>query len=152
VNYYMNSPHVRFRVDANVIQESSDSIPPIPQMMAQHLKNRFEEATVSITPLRRMVALLRRAWFVAVPTGPGRAFFVLLVSRKKWDTNEWVIQCEPPLYLRKPPDAFVELPGLCREVHAFLTTTPGISQVRWYFQGFGRWFGVAPNPDELPWG
>jgi hypothetical protein len=103
-------------------------------------------------PLHRFLERHRRTWAVNAPTGPGSAFFVLLVKRQKRDKDEWMILVAPPLYLKRPRDAFVELPRLCGEIHEFLTTTPGISKIRWYFQGFGAYFGVAPTPDELPWG
>jgi hypothetical protein len=139
-------------VDAGVIEESPDPIPRIPQMVAQHLKTRLEGVEVRKVPLHRFLERHRRTWAVNAPTGPGSAFFVLLVKRQKRDKDEWMILVAPPLYLKRPRDAFVELPRLCGEIHEFLTTTPGISKIRWYFQGFGAYFGVAPTPDELPWG
>jgi hypothetical protein len=145
LNYYITPPRVRFRVDADVIQEPRGGGPRIPQMIVQHLKNRFEATDV------KKVAM-SRSWVVEFLTGPGSASFGLVFRPKKSDKNEWLIVVAPPFAFRRAPDAFVELPKLCRAIHELLRTTPGISQIRWFFQGFGRYFGASTTPDELPWG
>jgi hypothetical protein len=44
-----------------------------------------------------------------------------------------------------------ELMQLCREIHAMLTPIPGVSAIRWYFEGLNDQTPAVATPNELPW-
>ena len=52
---------------------------------------------------------------------------------------------------RKPISKVPELTLTCREIHQVLTAIPGISAVRWYFEGRKTQSVAVATPDELPW-
>lgn len=79
---------------------------------------------------------------------------------RKYGNNEWIVMMGPGRFRdscgfllgRNFTGVSPALMQLCREIHAMLTAAPGITRIRWYFEG-ARTQGVAVNtPDELPWG
>lgn len=52
---------------------------------------------------------------------------------------------------RKPISKVLELTLTCREIHQVLTAIPGISAIRWYFEGRKTQSVAVATPDELPW-
>jgi hypothetical protein len=83
----------------------------------------------------------------------------MLLDRSKYEDAEWVLLVGPSqtpglvdlLRGRKPVDYSPELLRVCREIHTALTGIPGITAVRWYFEGFNSQTAAVATTDELPW-
>jgi hypothetical protein len=54
---------------------------------------------------------------------------------------------------KRATDHSAQVLSICREIQVFLTSTSGISAVRWYFKNLRHVMKKAvATPDELPWG
>ena len=135
-------PRAAFKVEAEFL---SDSDGQLPQKLSLHLNTRFKSA-----PAERM--WLFPGWSIDLQIGLD-PFHVALKESKQW-RDSWVLMVAPGgrrgfLALMRGANISPELSQICREIHAFLTNTSGISEVRWYFTGSR--IAVA-TPEELPWG
>ena len=138
-------PRAAFEVEAGVVQESDRQLT---EMLSQHLNRRFRS-----TPAERV-------WFFpgwAVDVELGRKTATIAVRKSDYGQDLWILMVGPGgprgvlalLLGRRAIDMSTELLPICREIHVFLTSTSGISRVRWYLTGSRT--SVA-TPEELPWG
>jgi hypothetical protein len=123
------------------------------QSLLEQLRTRFE--TVS-TPMKSWFSPLR---FVRLHLEENLSL-QLAFGRNRHKDGEWVLLVGP---LQRPSmRAFIrgqkvvqqsaEVLRICREVHAFLAVSSGISAIRWYFQTPRHVMKTAvATPDELPW-
>jgi hypothetical protein len=140
-------PRAAFEVEADVISESDRQLT---QMLSQHLNRRFRSS-----PAGRVFG--SRVWAMDVELG--RKTVTIAVKRHKHAPDLWILMVGPGgprgvlalLRGRRAIDMSADLLPICREIHAFLTSTSGISQVRWYLNLTGSRTAVA-TPEELPWG
>lgn len=128
-----------------------------PPMRASNELRRLLE-----THLGARVGLVQRrwAWFLhpwVADLQAGDRSFTLVLTRNKNEQDEWIILVgsnEVPfrwMIGHKAPEYVLQLKLVCREIHALLATTPGITRVRWYFQGSGYPSDAVATPDELSW-
>jgi hypothetical protein len=73
--------------------------------------------------------------------------FTVILGRSQWDPDEWLALIAP----NNVSSDISYLKSICREIHAFLTQTTGISDIRWYFQRGQHQSNTVGAPDELPW-
>lgn len=119
-------------------------------MLAHPLKGRFAAVQVTKIPLTT-------SWAVALQVA--QRSFAAVLGKSKYGNDEWILLIEPPDAPRfldrirghKSVVGSPELIQTCREIHAVLTTTQGISAVRWYFEGPRNQTAAVATPDELPW-
>jgi hypothetical protein len=52
---------------------------------------------------------------------------------------------------RKPRDFSAELQSICTEVHALLTSTPGLTDIHWFFAGPPGAVPSVAKPEQLSW-
>ena len=139
-------PHACFKFGTELVEKSESQLP---QLLSQYLGTRFR----STAPVKQPFA---GPWIIKVQLAPD-ATFMIAISRMKRSRDMWVLQITPGriegtggrlalLRGRIPTEDSRELLPACREIQVFLTSTSGISAVRWFFQGFRT--GVR-TPDEL---
>lgn len=122
------------------------------KMLEQHLAQAFG-------PVR----LYRRALFLLpvsvlaldLPNGT----FAAAISRQKRFHRDWNVRVRPLEYMspiRNLPD--VEAPRYAKDLRAvsdrlntLLTNFPGITRLRWYFEGWDPKKPAVLTPAELPW-
>ncbi len=142
------TPHACFKVESPSIAMADDDFP---QAFANQLQPRFSTAWVKKIPFKT-------SWAVMLQLE--RESYAAVLGPSKYGNDEWILLVGPPdapgLSDRiRGDESTVSQEGLirvCREVHAVLTTTRGISAVRWYFEGFDTLTAAVATPDELPWG
>jgi len=84
--------------------------------------------------------------------------FTVALSRNRYEKDEWIILIGPndvPFpWMRgcSTPEYVPQLRQVCGAVHALLAATPGITRIRWYFQGAGYQSDATAMPEELFWG
>jgi hypothetical protein len=123
-------------------------------MLAGRLGARFASARVVKRP-----RLLPSLGLIEVQVGQVPKFSVML-RRSRYGNDEWILKIGPwrfwgllKFVLGHNLTGFSpERMQLCREIHAMLTSTPGITAVRWYFEGVRSQSAAVATPDELPWG
>jgi hypothetical protein len=111
-------------------------------MLSQHLSTRFKTTAA------------KKVWFLPwwnLDLRLGRETFFVGVKKSKYSPDVWILMVAPGrplglLALMVRQRAVDELLQVCREIHLFLTGTPGIVEARWYFRGSRT--SVAA-PDEL---
>jgi hypothetical protein len=77
----------------------------------------------------------------------------------RFNREEWILTVVPDLsslwdeFRRRKSELCTEqLKLVCRDIHGLLASVTGISDMRWYFDGFPRQGSEAVwTPDELPW-
>lgn len=116
-------------------------------MLSEYLSARFPAS-------RPKRVLLFRPWSITVDSEPNSIEIVL--GRSKHIENGWrllAMRTSLPYILAssKPPRYDAALLEVCRAMHSFLAKTPGIVDVRWYFQGSECQTPAVRTPDELPW-
>lgn len=74
--------------------------------------------------------------------------FLIGLKESKFGKSEWIVQVGP---VNKPLGYSEEILLICREIHAVLTTTRGITAIRWYFEDFHNQSAAVTTPDQLPW-
>jgi hypothetical protein len=137
-------PRAAFDVRADLVRDSDSQLP---RMLWEHI-NRL-----------RVCAPVDKNWFLpgwSLDVRQGQQIITIAVTRSEYGPNSWILLVVlggPRGVLarvrgRRAMDMPAELLPVCREVHAFLTSTSGISAVRWYLTGDET--SVA-TPDELPW-
>jgi hypothetical protein len=110
-------------------------------MLVGHLGARFASAGVK----RMMPFFCFRA--IKVQVAQGSEFWVMLKrSQYENENDQWI------LFIGPVRNLYPELRQVCREIHAMLTSTPGITDVFWYFEGSRSQSEAVVTPDELPWG
>jgi hypothetical protein len=119
----------------------------IPRMLSQYLSVRFATSQ----PKRIMFF---RPWSITVDSEPNS--IEIAIGRSKFIENGWrllAMRTRLPYILSrsKPPRYDRALLEVCREIHFFLAQTPGIVDVRWYFQGSEFQTRAVRTPDELSW-
>lgn len=145
---YSKTPHACFKVEGASIGRTDDELP---RMLTNHLQTRFASARVKKMPFFG-------SWTVELQVGPESSFTIML-NRSKYGNDEWVLLLDPLqsrglldiLRGHKPTGSSSGLMQACRDIHAYLTATPGITAVRWYFEGFRSQTAAVATPDELPW-
>jgi hypothetical protein len=135
-------PKAAFELEAGA---TSDSVQQLPQMLSQHLNRRFKS-----TPVEQTLSI----WGVDVELG--RRTVTIGVKKSKRSEGLWILMVGPGgargilalLCGRSAMDMSTDLLPICREIHVFLTSTPTISEVRWYVRGSRT---AMHTPEELPW-
>ena len=136
---------------------TNDDDAQLARMLARHLESRFERVS---GPRKLLVPGIR--WLRLRLYG-GLSFHIVFQSPnvfKSRDKNRRVVMVSP---LRSPPSMIgvlrghsptshlTEVSSICREIHAFFSSTPGVSAIRWYFKDLRRVTKAEKTPDELPW-
>jgi hypothetical protein len=143
-----NTPHVCFRADL-VPSGSVDTV--LPGILERQFRAVFE--SVNIVSVGQLASLV-------VTFQTGEESFSAVLGRSKFERDEWLLLVGPPsgpglLDRIRGHGADVglqELMTACREIHTILTRIPGISAIRWYFEGSRTQSPAVETPDELPWG
>lgn len=132
---YGKSPHVCFVID---LGSGANAKTEFSRVFRQFLRDRF-----------------RQVWFLFFVTGAASA-----KREERFYFNFWAsaraARCL--ILMIHPADREERLMAVCRELHLFLTNTPGITRVWWYFRApeglreepETQAVGVL-TPDELPW-
>jgi hypothetical protein len=86
--------------------------------------------------------------------------FVIAVTperRKKYD-NEWYVSVDPieyPVSKDLPRELEMKYAGnllaISEEINVLLTDIPGVTRLRWYFEGWDKKKPGVRTPAELPW-
>jgi hypothetical protein len=85
-------------------------------------------------------------WIVMVEVS--QKCFLIGLKKSKFEKSEWIMQVGP---VDSPLGYSEEILLICREIHTVLTTTAGVTAIRWYFEGFHNQSVAATTPDQLPW-
>lgn len=145
---YAKTPHACFKVKSTSFGSAEDELP---QTLAKYLQTRLASVRVRKMPFFG-------SWAIEVKVGPGSSFTVML-DKSKYGDNEWVLVLGSPTgsslldFMRRrdqtshPP----QLIQACRDIHTYLTSIPGITEIRWYFEGFHSQSAAVVTPDELLW-
>jgi Ca-activated chloride channel family protein len=138
---YGRTPHVCFKAEGASAPVSGDELAKI---LEAGLHARFG-------PIR-----IKRRWFIAqwiAVLRVGEASFSVHLGSSKDKDHEWVLLAGPldRDNGQRSRNFASELTLICREIHAALTAVPGISDVRWYFEGLQSQRHAVATPDELPW-
>ena len=149
------TPHACFKTEGGTSREAQERFI---QILAQHLRARLDGFRV----------VIKHKWFVPAwmcEVQVGGKSFALRVFKSEYADDEMILLVGP----LSPPDTpgllgrlrgrtpkpytyLDELRGICREIHALLSTTTGISRVRWYFESRENQAATGfATPDELPW-
>jgi hypothetical protein len=96
---------------------------------------------------------------INVQVEQGSSFMVVL-TRSNYEDDQWALLVGSLrvrglldfLRGRNPIGVSPEWIQVCRDIHTMLTSSPGITDVRWYFEGFRSQSAAVATPDELPWG
>jgi hypothetical protein len=145
---YSKTPHVCFKIDRASNYGGSDVLP---QALALQLRTRIESIQLKKTPLFGSSTIVMTA---------GQESFTAVMDRSKYGNDEWVLLIAPSsgprlmsmLRPRKPHAVSSNLVQVCRLIHSSLGEIPGVTAVRWYFEGFRSQSAAVAQPDELPWG
>jgi hypothetical protein len=140
-------PQACFRVGTDLVGKSDSQLP---QLLSQYLGIRFK----STAPVKQPFG---GPWIIRVQVAPNTTFMIGL-SRGQRERDMWLLQITPGrvegdtggllAYLRGriPKEDSQGLLPACREIQLFLTSTPDISAVRWFFKGSRK---AVHTPDEL---
>jgi hypothetical protein len=134
-------PRAAFNVTADTATGSDRQLP---QMLSQDLNRRFKSS-----PAEKLRFL--PGWSVDLQLG--RNTFYVAVKESKHRQDTWILMVTPGgmrgfLALIRGTEISADLLLICREIHAFLINTSGISGVRWYLTGSRT---AVETPEELPW-
>jgi hypothetical protein len=141
-----NTPHACFKAGSPLRETGNDELSGV---LEHALRARFDSVRVIKTgPMASLTVVLQTA---------GKSFSMVL-GRSKYEDDEWILLVGPPdgpsLLDRlrgQPLSAAPELILTCHAIHEILTELPGISAVRWYFEGLRTQTAAVATPDELPW-
>jgi hypothetical protein len=138
---YSRTPHVCFKAELASAPLSGDGLARI---LEAGLHARFG-------PIRIKKRWYMGQWIAGLRVG--EAAFSVHLGRSKDKDDEWVLLAGPLDRDRgqRSRNFASELALICREIHAALTAVPGISDVRWYFEGFQSQRHAVATPDALPW-
>ena len=140
-------PLACFKVGTELVAKPESQLA---QLLSQYLGTRFR----STAPIKQPFG---GPWIIKVQVAPDTTFMIAL-SRVRRERDMWLLQITPGriegdtggllAYLRGriPTEDSRELLPACREIQVFLTSTPGISAVRWFFKGSRK---AVRTPDEL---
>lgn len=142
---YDRTPHLCFKLQSSQVEVSELS-----RVLESRLSSRFGSV--------RAVKIWFSAFWAVALQAEEKSFAVAL-DRNKYAEDEWVLLAAPldtPALLdrlrkRKPLADPPELRLICNEIHAAITATPGVSAVRWYFEGFNSQGAAVLTPNELSW-
>lgn len=140
-------PRACFRVAADVLKEPDCRFP---QILSQYLGTRFGSGPVERLPLAGTST-------VNIEVGPASRFMIGVKKRNKFPQDDlWLLLVAPmrmrsvvALMRRRRTTDDATLIDVCHELHVFLTSTLGISEVRWYYRNLRTAVGT---PEELPRG
>ena len=138
---------VAFELASSAKNDRDDQLP---RMLARHLESRFERVSGPRKLLFPRIRWLRLRL-------SGRSFNICI---KNLNNNLRVVMVGS---LRTPSmieilrgqrsiTHLTEVSSICREIHAFLSSTPGVSAIRWFFKDLSRVTKAVATPDELTWG
>jgi len=142
---YEKTPRVCFKVEARPRDDDE---------FARILAQSFGERLGSVHAKKNVVM---GSWAIVLQIG--QQTFPAVLSRSKYGNDEWIMLIASPdsagLFDRmRGRKEIASSPGLlqvCRDIHTVLTATAGISDVRWYFEGFRSQSAAVATPDELLW-
>ena len=141
---YENTPHVCFRVTPPTSGDVTDTVP---RLIERQLRQQFE--SVQLLNSRFLPPM------TAVLSAEGRSFAMVL-GKSKYEAGEWILIVGPSdspsqwarLRRQRPVSNVAELRRVCDTIHELLIALPGVSALRWYFEGARN----PTTPRELPWG
>lgn len=146
VAWFRKVPHACFKAE---FPPPLSALEEISQILERHLCARF--GIVKRAPLWRWGHRL-------VDVKVEQRLVWVAWHRNRFKNGEWILFVAPDplrnlLRTRQPVEYKAELMLVSLDIHALLSSVPGISNVWWYFGGFRRQRrkGVW-TPDELPWG
>ena len=144
---YENTPHLCFRFTAPT---SGNVTETLPRLVERQLRHQFD--SVQLFNSRFLPPM------TAVLTAGGRSF-ALVLGKSKYEAGEWVVivgpSDSPSLWARsgrqRPAANVAELRRVCDTIHELLSGLPGVSALRWYFEGARNPAPAVATPCELPW-
>jgi hypothetical protein len=120
------------------------------KMLQQHLAKRFG----AIHAFRRFVVPVSLLTFKI----NGNALVVALKAWKKFGQDEWYASVDPleyPKPVNLPEEGerkyAKDLMLVSEEIHALLSTTTGVTRLRWFFAGWDAKRPGVGTPAKLPW-
>jgi hypothetical protein len=142
-----NTPHVCFRADLVPPEEVATKLAEI---LERQFRARF--ASVDVVKAARLASLV-------ITFRTGDKSFSAVLGSSKYEDGEWLMLIGPPstpslldrIRGRREDVGITELMAGCREIHAMLIGIPGLSAIRWYFEGSRTQSAAVETPDELPW-
>ena len=145
---YENTPHVCFRVTPPTSGDVTDTVP---RLIERQLRHQFE--SVQLLNSRFLPPM------TAVLSAEGRSFAMVL-GKSKDEAGECILLVGPSdnpsqwarLRRQRPVSNVAELRRVCDTIHQLLTRLPGVSALRWYFEGARDPMPAVATPHELPWG
>ena len=144
---YENTPHACFRVAPATTGDVAETVP---RLVERHLRHRFDSVRLlQARFLPPMVAVL----------SSGAHSIAMVLGKNKHEAGEWLLIVGPPdnpspwprLRRQKPDSNVVEIKRVCDTLHEVLIGLPGVSDVRWYFEGTRQQTPAVATPGELPW-
>ena len=141
------TPHVCFKVE---LPSDKGSDGGLPEALKCQLKSRVDS-------VRMFKIWFSGPWVLRVHSR--QHSFPTMLGKSRYSKDEWVLIVSPPrvptvsdkLFRRKARDDVEEVMGFCRAIDASLNAIPGVTAVRWYFEGAGKQSPAVNTPDELPW-
>jgi hypothetical protein len=123
----------------------NDGDAQLPRMLARHLESRFERVS---GPKKLPFS---RIWWLQLQLNRKLSF---QITFKKLNKNLRLVMAGPLrspgmigiLCGHRPTSHLTEVSSICREIHASLSSTPGVSAIRWYFKDLRPAKAVA-TPD-----
>jgi len=142
LDYSKTPPNVCFRIQLEPPLRASEELS---RLLAARLEDR-------IGSVQKKWAWFLHPW--AAELRIGYRSFTVALTKSNHVQGEWIILIGsndvPFRWMRghKMAEYVPQLKSICREIHALLTETAGITDVRWYFMGSTA---AVANPDELSW-
>jgi hypothetical protein len=142
-----DTPHVCFRADFG---PEVDPDRELPQLLERQFRSLFDSARVINTRLFSALTIV---------LGTADNSFSAVLGKSKYNDREWILLVGP----QDQPTTSSRLLGheqainvsalreICRKIHELLTSTPGLVDIRWYFEGTRRQTAAVATPGELPW-
>jgi len=142
-----NTPHACFKAPSPGSGAASDLL----QLIEQHLRDQFDSVRV-----RKAPGLT--SWLVVLNSGTQTVAAV--IGPSKYDPGEWILIVGPGerlglldrLLRTNLSVPTPELKHACSRIDRALAAIPGLSAVRWYFEGTQTQSAAVTTPDELLWG
>ena len=139
------SPHACFKVAPDSKINDGDELMSV---LERDLSARFD----SVRVIERRFLLRVRT----ISLKAGRKSFLVSLVRNRFDNDEWVLGVDQTYeslvgYFmdRKLNAKSSELRMICHDIHVLLASAPGISAIRWYFEGRRTQGSAVATPDEL---
>lgn len=108
-------------------------------------------------------ARIMSKWYIRRPSihvTRGASSFIIFVDANRFTIGEWLVFIGPldlPIFSTNRNAVALQnwgddILGVCNCVHTFLTRTPEVDAIRWYFERGNYQSNAVASPTELPWG